>query len=110
MTDGKISASSSDWMTSCPKFSPAVTGGLVITGTAYVTGNGGAPPFGNSSALTLCILGADNVKYANFTMAFDSKSKAATHFGSQPIHGVVLRCAGPWEHQSKDCSVENTED
>ncbi|HEX3396380.1 MAG TPA: hypothetical protein VHS76_06730 [Steroidobacteraceae bacterium] len=110
MTDGKISASSSDWMTSCPKFSPAVTGGVVISGTAFVTGNGGPPPFGNPSMLTLCILGAGNVKYSNFTMAFDSKSKASGHFGSQPIHGVVLRCAGPWQHQSKDCSVENTEE
>jgi hypothetical protein len=103
MTDGVIST---DWMMSCPKFSPAVTGGFVVTGTAFVTGNGGIPTFGNPSSLTLCILGGGNVKFSNFTMAFGPNAKASGHFGTQAIHGVVLKCAGPWEHNSKDCTVE----
>ncbi|HEY0801739.1 MAG TPA: hypothetical protein VGD54_12905, partial [Steroidobacteraceae bacterium] len=100
MTDGVIT---SDWMTSCPKFSPAITGGFVITGTAFVTGNGSPAPFGNPSQLTLCILGGGNVKFSNFTMAFGTP--ASTHFGVQAIHGVVLRCRGPWEHNSEDCTL-----
>jgi len=93
MTDGVIST---DWMTICPAFSPAVTNGFVVTGTAFVTGNGSPAPFGNPSPLTLCILGGGNVKYSNFTMAFGPK--ASGHFGTQAIHGVVLKCA--------DCTVD----
>ena len=105
MTDGVI-GTPTDWMTSCPKFNPVVTGGFVITGTAFVTGNGspaGSPPFG-PSPLTVCILGGSNVKYSNFSMAIGPK--ASGHFGTQAIHGVVLKCAGPWERPSTDCSVE----
>src|SRR5258708_7645421 len=93
MTDGVIST---DWMTICPVFSPAVTNGFVVTGTAFVTGNGSPAPFGNPSPLTLCILGGGNVKYSNFTMAFGPK--ASGHFGTQAIHGVVLKWA--------DCTVD----
>lgn len=103
MTDGVIGP---DWMTFCPPFSPPVTDGFVVTGTAFVTGNGSTPKFGNPSSLTLCILGGTNVKFSNFTMAFGPKAKASSHFGTQAIHGVVLRCAGPWERISKDCAVE----
>lgn len=103
MTDGVIST---DWKTRCPAFSPAVTGGFVVTGTAFVTGNGSTPTFGNPSSLTLCILGGGHVMFSNFTMAFGPNAKASGHFGTQAIHGVVLKCAGPWEHNSKDCSVE----
>ena len=101
MTDGVISP---DWAASCPKFSPAVTGGFVVTGPAYITGNGGPPPFGNSSQLTLCVLGAGNVMFSNITMTLGAP--ANTHFGTQAIHGVVLGCVGPWERESKDCSVQ----
>jgi hypothetical protein len=101
MTDGVITT---DWMTRCPSFSPAVTDGFVVTGTAFVTGTGSPAPFGNPSPLTLCILGGANVKFSNFTLQFGAK--ANTHFGTQAIHGVVVRCAGPREHESKDCTVE----
>jgi hypothetical protein len=101
MTDGVVTG---DWTASCPVFSPAVTEGFVVTGTAYVTGNGGPPPFGNSSKVTLCILGGSNVKYSNFTLAFGTP--ASNHFGTQPIHGVVVKCGEPWEHESKDCTIE----
>jgi hypothetical protein len=60
MTDGMVNPDSTAWATSCPKFSPPVSGGFVVTGPAYITGNGGPPPFGNTSMLTLCVLGAGN--------------------------------------------------
>jgi hypothetical protein len=101
MTDGVIGT---DWATACPAFSPAVKGGFVIRGTASVTGNGSAAPFGNPSPLTLCVLGGDYVTFSNFTMAFGPP--ASGHFSTQAIHGVVLRCEGPWGFDSRDCEVE----
>jgi hypothetical protein len=91
------------WQTSCPTFSPPVSGGFVVTGPAYVTGNGAPALFGNPSQLTVCVLGAANVKFANVTLTFGKP--ANTHFGQQAIHGVVLMCGGPWEFESQDCSV-----
>lgn len=101
MTDGVIST---DWMSSCPLFNPVVSDGFVVTGMAFVTANGGPAKFGNPSKLTVCIVGAGNVKFSNFTMKFGPN--ASSHFGAQAIHGVVLRCGGPWEIESKDCAVE----
>ncbi len=101
MTEGVVS---SDWTTSCPKFSPPVTEGFVIRGSSTVTGNGGAPPFGNPSPLTICVLGGGDVKFSNMTMAFGLP--ASGHFGTQPIHGVVVRCSGDWWRDSKDCKLD----
>jgi hypothetical protein len=99
---------SSDWSTSCPQFNPApVSGGFVVTGPATITGNGGPPPFGSSAMLTVCVLGAANVEFANLTMQFGAP--ANTHFGTQWIHGVVSGCEGHWERESKDCSVQAAE-
>jgi len=100
VTDGVVGT---DW-TGCPKFSPAVTGGFVVTGTAFITGNGSPAPFGNPSPITLCILGGASVKFANFTMTLGAP--ATKHFGIQPIHGVVVWCAAAWELSSEDCSVQ----
>jgi hypothetical protein len=102
MTDGVVS---SDWMTSCPKFSPATTEGFVITGTATVTGNGGPAPFGNPSPLTICVLGGTDVKFSNVTIAFGLP--AASHFGTQAIHGVVVRCNERWGRESRDCELQD---
>lgn len=62
----------------------------------------GNPPFGNPSAVTICILGGMQnpsiataqafVEFSNLTLTFASTSLAATHFGTQAINGVVLRC------------------
>jgi len=101
MTDGVIGT---DWKTACAAFNPVIMGGFVVRGTAFVTGNGSAAPFGNPSPLTLCVLGGDHVTFSNFTMAFGPK--ASGHFGTQAIHGVVLACQGPWGRDSKDCKVE----
>jgi len=100
MTDGMVSY---DW-SGCPKFSPVVTDGFVVTGHVYITGNGGPAPFGNLSPVTLCILGGTAVMFSNITITLGLP--ANTHFGKQPIHGAVVRCAGPWEFESKDCLVQ----
>jgi hypothetical protein len=108
MTDGMITTT--DWLTSCPAFSPAVKGGFVVRGSASITGNGSPAPFGNPSSLTVCILGGldvppgPNVMYSNLTMTFGAP--ANTHFGKFAIHGVVLGCAAPWEFESKDCIIQ----
>lgn len=101
MTDALVT---SGWESSCPTFSPAVTRGFVVTGSAYVTGNGSPAPFGNPSQLTLCVLGGTNVAFSNITMTF--ALPASSHFGKQAIHGIVLMCGAPWEQDSHDCRVE----
>jgi hypothetical protein len=114
VTDGVLHDGPTDWVQMCPTFSPPVVGGFVVTGTASVTGNGGNPPFGNPSSVTICVLGgaatnvtgAAYVTFANFTLAFGSGSHASTHFGTQAINGVVSRCNGPWGHPSRECAVE----
>ncbi|HKR36710.1 MAG TPA: hypothetical protein VJT10_17835 [Steroidobacteraceae bacterium] len=101
MTDGVLTV---DWPARCPVFSPAVTEGFAITGTAFVTGNGSPAPFGNPSPFTVCVLGGGSVKYSNVTVTFGAP--ASNHFGTQPIHGVVLWCAGRLLRPSEDCSLE----
>jgi hypothetical protein len=119
VTDGVIHNDPTDpinWKTQCPIFKPVVTGGFVVTGSAYVTGNGGNPPFGNPSPVTICILGGTAsatvtgaqsvVEFSNFTLTFGPGSKASTHFGMQAINGVVDRCERPWTRESNDCKLE----
>jgi hypothetical protein len=118
VTDGMLHDDPTDtinWKTYCPVFKPPVTDGFVVTGTAYVTGNGGNPPFGNPSPVTICVLGGTQnpavtgaqafVEFSNFTLTFGSMSKASTHFGTQAINGVVTHCERPWTHESSDCRV-----
>jgi hypothetical protein len=122
VTDGRIHDDPTDpvnWKSVCPTFKPAVSGGFVITGTAYVTGNGGNPPFGNPSPVTMCILGGTHnagaagpqafVEFSNFTLMFDKGSLASAHFGTQAINGVVARCEGPWDFESGECRVAVSE-
>ena len=101
LTDGVVTDTGS---TSGPAFSPAATGGFVVTGTAFVTGNGSPAPFGNPSPLTICVLGGSHVTFSNLTLTFGAP--ASNHFGKQAIHGVVLACTGPWRHESPDCTVQ----
>jgi hypothetical protein len=101
MTDGVLS---SDWATRCPTFSPAPTDGFVITGTAFVTGNGAPAPFGNPSPVTICVLGGESVGYSNLTLTFGAP--ASNHFGTYAIHGVILRCSGLFHRESDDCTLE----
>lgn len=118
VTDGVLHNSPTDsinWTTQCPIFKPAVTQGFVITGTAYVTGNGGNPPFGNPSTVTICVLGGMQnplitgaqafVEYSNFTLTFETGSLASTHFGTQAINGVVEKCEPAGGQASSECKV-----
>jgi hypothetical protein len=118
VSDGVVHNDATDpinWTTQCPTFKPPVTGGFVVTGTAFVTGNGGNPPFGNPSPVTICILGGMRnltlngaqawLGFSNFTLTFAKGSPASTHFGTQAINGVVARCERPWGRESSDCRV-----
>ena len=74
----------------CPANNPVTTvSGLVITGTAPTTANGGPAPFDpkNTSTLQICIMGGAEVSFSNLTMVYTGPATA--HFGAQPIHGVV---------------------
>jgi hypothetical protein len=111
VADGVVRDGPTDWMDMCPtNFSPAVAGGFVVTGSAYVTGNGANAPFGNPSPVTICVLGGAgtgapdtaSVEFANVTLTFGSP--ASNHFGLLPIHGVVVRCDERGE-QSQSCKV-----
>ena len=82
----------------CPTF-PAPTDnnfGFMISGPLnLITGNGKPAPFETTfppqSQLTVCVTGvrgeAGSVKYSNITLTFGAP--ANTHFGTQPVHGVV---------------------
>lgn len=106
---GTVHTRPTDWQSMCPQLSTAAAG-FAITGTAYVTANGSNPPFGNPSPVTICLLGAANpnvsgaayVRFSNFTLTFGAP--ASSHFGPQPIHGVVVRC-GPSGRDSQACTV-----
>ena len=103
MTDGKFGTDISN----CPAFVPALpaaTGGFTVTGNLFITVNGGTTPFANPSVVTLCVLGGEYVQFSNITLQLDPAAPAVGHFGTFPIHGVIVRCAGPWEFNSKDCT------
>jgi len=83
-------------MIGCPTYAtPVPTSGFQISGTvSLLTGNGNNAPFETkppSSMLQVCVTGVDNAPYsvanANITLVFTGA--ATTHFGPQPIHGVV---------------------
>ncbi len=105
VTDGVVSM---DWQ---PPTCPATfAGGFVVTGMAYVAGNGANAPFGNPSPVTICILGGTtgapgtaSVEFSNLTLTFGEP--AASHFGTLPIHGVITRCNGRWGEESHSCKV-----
>jgi hypothetical protein len=74
----------------CPANNPPTTvSGLVVNGTATTTGNGGPATFEakGPSTLQVCIMGGSEVSYSNVTLVYSGP--ATTHFGAQPIHGVV---------------------
>lgn len=94
---------------------PLTTTGFQIQGMAHVTGNGEPAPFEVpagvkdptpsqliASPLTICITGGTRVPYSNITLAFGVP--AATHFGPQAIHGVIVKCDAPWIRESGVCT------
>ena len=86
-----------DWdMSNCPAYlPPATVTGFQLNGTvSLMTGNGSIAPFETnppSSTLQVCVTGGNDVQYSlpnsNITLVFGGP--AVTHFGPQPIHGVV---------------------
>lgn len=98
-----VTSVSSD-ISSCPAIKPVATQGVVVTGFLNVTLNGGDTPFTNPSPVTICLVGGDRVQFANLILLIGAPAQG--HFGSQPIHGVVVRCATPWGSESRDCSVQ----
>jgi hypothetical protein len=79
---------------SCPANSPPTTfSGLVVTGTATTTGNGGPATFEakGPSTLQVCIMGGSQVVYSIVTLVY--VGPATGHFGTQPIHGVVRKAS-----------------
>jgi hypothetical protein len=78
----------------CPANNPPTTvSGLVVSGTATTSGNGGPAPFESKgpSTLQVCIMGGSQVTYSNVTLVYTGP--ATGHFGTQPIHGVVRNVA-----------------
>jgi hypothetical protein len=74
----------------CPANNPPTTvSGLVVSGTATTSGNGGPASFEakGPSTLQFCIMGGSEVSYSNVTLVYTGP--ATTHFGAQAIHGVV---------------------
>ncbi|HUL35394.1 MAG TPA: hypothetical protein VL128_16025 [Candidatus Eisenbacteria bacterium] len=99
MTDATVSTNPSD-LSACPAFSPSNTPKLVVNGTAnFISGNGNDATFEKNgsatSMLQICISGATHdesgvtpeVEYSNMTLVFGAP--ATTHFGTDPVHGVV---------------------
>jgi hypothetical protein len=86
MTNATVSYNTS----ACPANSPPTTvSGLMVTGTAPTTANGGPAPFdpNGTSTLQVCIMGGSGVSFSNVTLVYSGPATA--HFGAQPIHGVV---------------------
>ena len=91
----------------CPVNSPATTNpGFMVSGTAYVTGNGAPAPFSKGdtvlSTLQVCVNGGSDVPYSNVTLVFGAP--ASGHFGAQAIHGVVR------ESKSDDSDDDHRDD
>ncbi len=76
----------------CPVNAPATTNpGFMVSGPAYITGNGAPAPFSKGdtvlSTLQVCVNGGSDVPFSNVTLVFGAP--ASGHFGAQAIHGVV---------------------
>ncbi len=95
-------------MTGCPAVSPATLTGFQINGTvSLLTGNGTNAPFETnppSSTLQVCVTGGDNVPFSvtdsNVSLVF--LGPATTHFGTQPIHGVVRHVSVESDPKDRD--------
>jgi hypothetical protein len=77
----------------CPAYAPpnTTTVGIMVTGPAYITGNGGPAPFSKNdtvlSTLQVCVNGGTDVPHSNVSLVFGAP--ASGHFGMSAIHGVV---------------------
>jgi hypothetical protein len=72
----------------------SIPGGIQVTGPATVTANGAfPPPFGpDLPTVTITITGGtgeNSVPFSNVSLLFGTP--AASHFGTFPLHGVVVK-------------------
>jgi hypothetical protein len=107
---GTVKTDATD-LSACPVNDPAnplVTWRFVVSGESRVEGNGNQAPFqvkSGPSNLQVCVGGGTDgtLQYSNVTLVFGAP--ANTHFGPQPIHGVVTRCAWAEESPSGECTL-----
>jgi hypothetical protein len=77
----------------CPAYATpnTTTLGIMVSGPAYITGNGGPAPFSKNdtvlSTLQVCVNGGTDVPFSNVSLVFGAP--ASGHFGAQAVHGVV---------------------
>ena len=97
-----LNATISRDISNCPTYLPPATkiGFQLNDVVKLLTGNGSIAPFETdppSSTLQVCVSGGDEEPYSltnsNITLVF--AGPAATHFGSQAIHGVTRITAEP---------------
>jgi hypothetical protein len=94
----------------CPASDPAnppIKWQFAVSGLAQITGNGNQAPFQvklGPSNLQVCVGGGTDgtLEFSNITLVLGAP--ANTHFGPQPIHGVVTRCAWGSERESDECT------
>jgi hypothetical protein len=92
MKDAKVSVPATGV---CPAYATpnTTTPGIMVSGPAYITGNGGPAPFSKNdtvlSMLQVCVNGGTDVPYSNVSMVFGAP--ASGHFGMSAIHGVVRK-------------------
>jgi hypothetical protein len=92
MKDAKVSVPATGV---CPAYATpnTTTPGIMVSGPAYITGNGGPAPFSKNdtvlSMLQVCVNGGTDVPYSNVSLVFGAP--ASGHFGMSAIHGVVRK-------------------
>jgi hypothetical protein len=92
MKDAKVSVPATGV---CPPYATpnTTTPGIMVSGPAYITGNGGPAPFSKNdtvlSMLQVCVNGGTDVPFSNVSLVFGAP--ASGHFGMSAIHGVVRK-------------------
>ncbi len=71
-----------------------LSNGIQVSGVATITSNGNIAPI-SSSPVTIVITGGSAVEYSNINITFGGK--AANHFGTDPLNGVVRSVKGSHE-------------
>ncbi|HEY4211010.1 MAG TPA: hypothetical protein VGM84_06000 [Steroidobacteraceae bacterium] len=104
---GPVSSDTSSCPANDPN-NPPIAWHFQVSGQAHITGNGNQAPFqvkSGTSLLTVCVGGGSDgtLEFSNITLVLGAP--ANTHFGPQPIHGVVTKCSWGPERQSSDCTL-----
>lgn len=73
-----------------------IANGIQLTGMATITANGSVAPV-SPSPVTITITGGDALDFSNISITFGGK--AASHFGSDPLTGMVRIPSSEAEHR-----------